>query len=42
MLKIYQNRFICQRSRGKRPRDTGEDDKEALAAHIEALFADLT
>ena len=25
----------------KRPRDAGEDDKEALVAHIEALFADL-
>ena len=25
----------------KRRRDAGEDDKEALRAHIEALFADL-
>ena len=25
----------------KRRRDTGEDEKKALTAHIEALFADL-
>ena len=28
-------------SGGKRRRDGGEDGKEALAAHIEGLFADL-
>ena len=28
-------------SEKKRRRDAGEDDKEALRAHIEALFADL-